>query len=80
MVLLIKRSFLSFKNSFLIIDEVQTIPKFLLPNLISLFRVLVDKYNSTILLVSATIPQEIDDLTKLNTPEEVERELFTYDF
>ncbi|MGD0406615.1 MAG: CRISPR-associated helicase Cas3' [Candidatus Bathyarchaeia archaeon] len=66
-----KEKLLAFKNSFLIIDEVQTIPKFLLPNLLSLFRVLVDKYNSTILLVSATVPQEVNGLPMLNTPDEV---------
>lgn len=66
-----KEKLLAFKNSFLIIDEVQTIPKFLLPNLLSLFRVLVDKYNSTILLVSATVPQEVNGLPMLKTPDEV---------
>ncbi len=67
-----KEKLLSFRNSFLIIDEVQTIPKFLLPNLIALFRVIANKYNAKILLVSATIPDEVRDLPALNTPEDVE--------
>jgi CRISPR-associated endonuclease/helicase Cas3 len=67
-----KEKLLSFRNSFLIIDEVQTIPKFLLPNLIALFRVITKKYNARILLVSATIPDEVRDLPALKTPEDVE--------
>ena len=67
-----KEKLVSFKNSFLIIDEVQTIPKVLLPNLISLLKELTEKYNSKILLVSATIPDELQGLPKLATPEEVE--------
>ena len=67
-----KEKLLSFKNSFLIIDEVQTIPKVLLPNLISLLKALTEKYNSKILLVSATIPDELQGLPKLATPKEVE--------
>jgi CRISPR-associated endonuclease/helicase Cas3 len=67
-----KEKLLSFKNSFLIIDEVQTIPKFLLPNLIVLFKWLTVKYNSKILLVSATIPNELKSLPKLKTPKDVE--------
>lgn len=64
-----KEKLLSFKNSFLIIDEVQTIPKFLLPNLIALLKTLATKYNSKILLVSATIPDELQGLPKLETPK-----------
>ena len=67
-----KEKLLSFKNSFLIIDEVQTIPKVLLPNFISLLKALTEKYNSKILLVSATIPDELQGLPKLATPKEVE--------
>ena len=68
-----KEKLLSFRNSFLIIDEVQTIPKFLLPNLIALFKVIANKYNAKILLVSATIPDELRDLPALKTPEDVEK-------
>ena len=67
-----KEKLLSFKNSFLIIDEVQTIPKVLLPNLIALLKALTQKYNSKILLVSATIPDELLGLPMVATPEDVE--------
>lgn len=67
-----KEKLLSFKNSFLIVDEVQTIPKFLLPNLIAILKTLAAKYNSKILLVSATIPDELQDLPKLETPKAIE--------
>lgn len=67
-----KEKLLSFKNSFLIIDEVQTIPKVLLPNLIALLEALTTEYNSKILLVSATIPDELLGLPMVATPEDVE--------
>ena len=67
-----KEKLLSFKNSFLIIDEVQTIPKVLLPNLITLLERLTTKYNSKILLVSATIPDELRKLPTLSTHKEFE--------
>jgi CRISPR-associated endonuclease/helicase Cas3 len=65
-----KEKFVSFKNSFLIIDEVQTIPKVILQNLVSLLKVLSERYNSKVLLVSATIPSELQGLPKLGTPTE----------
>jgi len=67
-----KRKLISFKNSFLIVDEVQTIPKFLLPNFVALLKVISEKYNSKILLVSATIPDELRDLPVLATSKELE--------
>jgi len=54
----------SFKNSLLIIDEVQTIPKFLLRNLIELLSELVKNMNTKVILVSATIPHELESLNK----------------
>ncbi|MDR2203630.1 MAG: CRISPR-associated helicase Cas3' [Nitrososphaerota archaeon] len=60
-----KRKLVSFKNSFLIVDEVQTIPKVLLPNFVALLKELSKKYNSKILFVSATIPNELHDLPML---------------
>ena len=54
-----KIKLLSFKDSLLVVDEVQTIPKFLLPNLLGLLKVLAEKYNARILLVSATIPEQL---------------------
>ncbi len=67
-----KQKLLSFKNSFLIIDEVQTIPKLLLPNLTALLKALTLKYHSKILLVSATIPDELLGFPQLKTPKELE--------
>jgi CRISPR-associated endonuclease/helicase Cas3 len=64
-----KEKLVSFKNSFLIIDEVQTIPKFLLPNFIALLKAIAQKYNSSILLVSATIPHELERLPRLEISE-----------
>jgi len=68
-----KRKLISFKNSFLIVDEVQTIPKVLLPNFIALLTAITEKYNSRILLVSATIPAELQKLPMLTTSEELEK-------
>jgi CRISPR-associated endonuclease/helicase Cas3 len=69
-----KEKLVSFKNSFLIIDEVQTIPKFLLHNFIALLKVIAQKYNSKILLVSATIPHELKSLPQLKTSSDIENE------
>lgn len=54
-----KIKLMSFRNALLIIDEVQTIPKFILPNFISLLKELTEKMGTKVLLVSATIPEEI---------------------
>ncbi|MCW3996322.1 MAG: CRISPR-associated helicase Cas3' [Candidatus Bathyarchaeota archaeon] len=67
-----KEKLVSFKNSFLIIDEVQTIPKVILLNFVSLLKAFTEKYNSKILLVSATIPDELQGLNQITTPQEVE--------
>lgn len=67
-----KMKLLSFKNSFLIIDEVQTIPKFLLDNFLKLLILIAKKLNSTILFVSATIPsafRNFKEISYINTPE-----------
>ena len=55
----------SFRNSLLIIDEVQTLPKFLLKNIIKLLQSMSKNLNTKTLLVSATIPHELDDLPKV---------------
>lgn len=55
----------SLKNSLLIIDEVQTIPKFLLTNMIEYFKILTQKTGCKIILVSATIPHEMNDISKI---------------
>ena len=72
-----KMKLLSLKNSFLIIDEVQTIPKFILDNFLRLLIILANKLNCTILFVSATIPsafREIDEIACINTPENIKND------
>jgi hypothetical protein len=69
-----KEKLVSFKNSFLIVDEVQTVPKFLLPNFIALLKTIVQKYNSRILLVSATIPHELERLPQLDISKCIEEQ------
>jgi CRISPR-associated endonuclease/helicase Cas3 len=50
---------LSLKNSLLIIDEIQVIPKFLLPNFLKVLKAMCDLVHSKVLLVSATVPAEL---------------------
>ncbi len=72
-----KMKLLSLKNSFLIIDEIQTLPKFLLDNFLRLLIILANKLNCTILFVSATIPsafREINEIVYINTPENIEKD------
>ena len=54
-----KLKLISFKNSLLILDEIQVVPKFVLPNLVAILREICAKMNSKVLLVSATVPNEI---------------------
>lgn len=54
-----KIKFASLRNSLLIVDEVQTLPKFLLSNLASMLKIMYEKMNTRTLLVSATIPHEL---------------------
>jgi len=59
----------SFRGSLLIIDEVQTLPKFLLKNLISILESMNKYLNTKTLLVSATIPHDLEHLPKLSMPD-----------
>ena len=52
----------SFRNSLLIIDEVQTIPKYILRNLISILEKMNEYLGTKTILVSATIPHELSHL------------------
>lgn len=54
----------SLKNSFLIIDEIQTIPKFLIPSLVEQLDVMCKKMGTKVILVSATVPHEMSSLTR----------------
>lgn len=49
----------SLRNSLLIIDEIQVVPKFLLPNLVAMLQAMCREMNAKVLLVSATIPYEL---------------------
>jgi CRISPR-associated endonuclease/helicase Cas3 len=70
-----KMKLLSFKNSLLILDEVQTIPKFLLPNLTSMLKNIAERLNTKILLVSATVPNQIKNAFQpLTYPTDVTEE------
>jgi CRISPR-associated helicase Cas3 len=55
----------SFRNSILIIDEVQLIPKFILANLKEFLLKLNHYMGTRTILVSATIPHEISDIKKV---------------
>ena len=56
-----KLKFISLKKSLFILDEIQTIPKFLLCNILHLLDIICKKMNSKAILVSATIPSELKD-------------------
>ncbi|MEX0639782.1 MAG: CRISPR-associated helicase Cas3' [Nitrosopumilaceae archaeon] len=61
----------SFRNSILIIDEVQTIPKFILSNLKDIFQKMGQYMGTKIILVSATIPNEINEINKVKISKEL---------
>ncbi|WP_205099034.1 CRISPR-associated helicase Cas3' [Candidatus Nitrosotenuis uzonensis] len=61
----------SFRKSVLIIDEVQVIPRILLPKLKEIFQKLSQYLGTKIILVSATIPHEISDLPRVKFDESV---------
>lgn len=52
----------SFTNVLLIVDEVQTLPKFLLKNLCDVFEIMAEKMGTKVVLVSATIPFELNSI------------------
>ena len=54
----------SLRDSLLIIDEVQTLPKVLLKNLVAILNAMSKYLNTKTMLVSATIPFELSDLPK----------------
>ncbi|MEX1148783.1 MAG: CRISPR-associated helicase Cas3', partial [Nitrosopumilus sp.] len=61
----------SFRNSILIIDEVQTIPKFILSNLKDIFQKMNQYMGTIVILVSATIPNEINEINKVKISKEL---------
>ena len=52
----------SLTNALLIVDEVQTLPKFLLKNLCEIFKIMAEKLGTKVVLVSATIPFELSSM------------------
>ena len=66
-----KMKLASFRNSVLIIDEVQTIPKFILSNLKDIFLKMGQYMGTKIILVSATIPKEISDIKKVQISKDL---------
>ena len=65
--------FASLRNSLLILDEVQTLPKFLLKNLCEVFKIMNDKMNTRIILTSATVPYELSGLDTIRMNERDEK-------
>jgi len=65
-----KMKFSSFKNSVLIIDEVQTIPKPILSNLKEIFKKMHQHMGTKFILVSATIPNEITDIKRVELSDD----------
>ncbi len=61
----------SFKNSILIIDEIQTMPREILPMTIKLLKNIAERANSTIILVSATVPEELNKVRRIRVDETV---------
>ncbi|MCE2507289.1 MAG: CRISPR-associated helicase Cas3' [Nitrosopumilaceae archaeon] len=66
-----KMKLASFRNSVLIIDEVQTIPKSILSNLKEIFKKMNQYMGTKFILVSATIPHEIGDITSVSLSKDV---------
>lgn len=60
-----KIKLLGMANSLLVVDEIQVIPKFLLPSFIDILGAICKMMNSRVLLVSATIPHEVRTRTQV---------------
>ena len=65
-----KMKMASFRNSVLIIDEIQTIPKPILSNLKEIFKKMNQYMGTKFILVSATIPNEISDIKRIELPKD----------
>lgn len=63
----------SLRNSLLIIDEVQTIPKPILANLVKVFKKMHQYMGTRFILVSATIPHELRDVARISLPEDIRK-------
>ncbi|MCW4008923.1 MAG: CRISPR-associated helicase Cas3' [Candidatus Bathyarchaeota archaeon] len=69
-----KMKLAAFRDSMLIVDEVQLIPKFLLPNMVDMLSAVTGKLNAHVLFVSATVPYTLSSVEAVKTPVEVENE------
>lgn len=63
----------SFRNSLLIIDEVQTLPKYILRNLIKILEDMHRFLGTRTILVSATIPYELQSIPTTQPSEQTRR-------
>lgn len=62
-----KLKLLSLKHSVLVVDEVQTIPRSILPATIFMLERIAERTNSKLILVSATIPEELKRFPRIRT-------------
>lgn len=61
----------SFRDSMLIVDEVQTMPKALLADMMQQLQNLNKFLHTKILLISATIPHELKDIPRIQLPKNI---------
>ena len=59
----------SFKNALLIIDEIQTLPKFLIDNMCRMFDIMAKKIGTKVIMCSATIPHELSGISAITMDE-----------
>lgn len=69
-----KLKLLSLKNSILILDEVQMIPRALLPATVELLSMFAKRAGSVVLLVSATVPAALAGYQRLQTSTQLQEE------
>lgn len=72
-----KMKIASFANSMLILDEIQTIPKPILSNLVNIFKKMNEYMGTKFLLVSATIPHEIKNIKQVGPSNDDLKEYLT---
>lgn len=70
-----KMKLASLRNALLIVDEIQVVPKFLLPNFIKILQTICQEMNAKTLLVSATIPYELSSSVPVTrVPQKLSKE------
>ncbi len=63
----------SFRNSLLIVDEVQTIPKYILKSLVHILKSMYQFLSTRTILVSATIPHELQSIPSMQPSNETRK-------